>query len=158
MFFYEAFMAIYVVRFLMISGINSVNYIDYFLTHQKTHYSHLNVVNYFSNAYPYGDLQIGQVIGEYHYNTADANFNANFFLTDGVAAGGIFGVVFIGILGGFLLALINIFVSKHDYRFILMPFSIIAILLMNVSIFTTLFSGGLMFLIIYFIALRPKLI
>ncbi|MFM2393185.1 MAG: hypothetical protein RLZZ546_1167, partial [Bacteroidota bacterium] len=109
---YEAFMAIFGVRFLMISGINSVNYIEYFITHQKTYYTHLNIVNYFSNTYPYGDLQIGQVIGDYYYNLADANFNANFFLTDGVAAAGIFGVVFIGILGGLLMALINILVSK----------------------------------------------
>jgi hypothetical protein len=151
-------MAIFGVRFLLISGINAVNYIDFFSQHEMTYYSHINVVNYFSQAYPYGNLQIGQVIGEYYYDMADANFNANFFLTDGVAAAGIFGVVIIGIMAGILLALINILVSKHDYRFILMPFSIIAVLLMNISIFTTLFSGGLLFLILYLITLKPKLI
>jgi hypothetical protein len=155
-FLYEIFMAVFGVRFLMISGINSSTYYEFFINHQYTYYSHLNIVNRIFKSYPYGDLQIGQVIGEYFYGSADANFNANFFLTDGFAAAGSIGLIVIGLFGGVVLCIINFVLSKHDYRFLIMPFSIVAVLLMNVSIFTTLLSGGLLFLVIYLFFLSSE--
>jgi len=151
---YNVFMSVFSLRFIMISGVNAVNYIDFFSHHEHTYFSHINLVNKFTNGYPYGDNAIGQVIGDYYYGTTDANYNANFLLTDGVAGGGPIFVLITGIIAGVTLRLINSVTRKHDVRFAALPFSIIAVLLMNISLFTTLLSGGLLLVLVIFYFLK----
>ena len=129
--------AILLMRSLGISALLNTVYIDFFETTKlHTYYTHINVVN--------------SIFGGYSGENADdaMNANANFLATDGVAAMGIWGVLLVSILFYFLLKYLNKVSKGHntDFVFILCLGSILSLL--NVSLFTTLLSCGLILIII----------
>lgn len=144
--------AILLMRSLGISALLNTTYIDFFETTKLyTHYTHINVVNSIFGGYPFGDDALGKAVwGGYSGESADdaMNANANFLATDGVAAMGIWGVLFVSIIFYFLLKYLNRISKSHntDFVFILCLGSTLSLL--NVSLFTTLLSCGLIFIII----------
>ena len=137
-----AIASIIILRTVCVSGWLSQMYMIFFHDHPYNYYSHINVINLITNNYPYKE-PLGVVVAN-----GNMNANANFFLTDGVAALGITGLIIIGLIFLLMLVIIN----AISYRYELKDLFIIIIpalsCLMNVSIFTTLLSNGLFILLI----------
>lgn len=139
--------AILIMRTQCIEGLELNTYLDFFGhdgTHPYTYYSHIGIVNLFTDAYPY-DTALGKVV-TYH----GANANGMFWLMDGIAAYGLYGCIFIGLLFIFMKSFFNGIKYKCD----VLLFSIISIfsmsMTMNVSLFTSLFScGWLLFYVLF---------
>jgi hypothetical protein len=86
--------AVFYLRLLGTGGWSMSLYYDFFATNGFTYYTHIGPIGALTGAYPYGSLGLGQVIGLNYFGTEEANFNANFWASDGFAA---FGVVGVGI-------------------------------------------------------------
>ncbi len=69
--------------------------------------------------------------------------NANFWVTDGIAAIGLPGIIFISILCALVFWALDCAAAKHDLRFSATCVALVCLSILNVSLFTTLLSGGL---------------
>ena len=135
---------IVILRTSAVAGWLSQYYLRFFCINDNpfTYYSHINIVNAITNKYPFNEpLGIAVAYGS-------QNANANLFLTDGMAAGGIFGVLFIGLLFYVLMHLINSVSYRYKMSDLLIIFLPTLSYILNTSIFTTLLSNGLLILII----------
>ena len=135
---------IVILRTSAVAGWLSQYYLRFFCVNDNpfTYYSHINIVNAITNKYPFNEpLGIAVAYGS-------QNANANLFLTDGMAAGGIFGVLFIGLLFYVLMHLINSVSYRYKLSDLLIIFLPTLSYILNTSIFTTLLSNGLLILII----------
>lgn len=125
-------------RTVCVAGWLTQFYFRFFAENPYTHYAHINIINAITNGYPYGDEPLGRVVA---YDTQNAN--ANFFLTDGIAAWGVGGLVFICL---FYLVFLH-FLTAVSYRYRKADLFVIFLptvsYLMNVSIFTTLLTNGM---------------
>jgi hypothetical protein len=124
-------------------------YYDFFSFHERTGYSHVSGFNLFTGAYPYGDLGVGQVVGQFYWSPV-MNANANFWATDGIAATGLPGVLVIGVAAALLFVVINSVTQRYDRLFSVLCFLAFVTMLLNESLFSSLWSGGAFFLILYF--------
>ncbi len=115
-------------------------YYDFFSNHQYTYYNHVNMVNLIFNNYPYGNLDVGQVIGQNYWG--DDNSNANFWATDGIAGLGIYGVYIITIVLFAYFILINNITKNANQIFVLMCFLPFILYLTNGSFFSSMLTGG----------------
>jgi hypothetical protein len=132
------------------------HYYEYFSTHPKTYYSHIGPVNFFTQSYPYHDLGLGQVVGQYFWSS-DMNANANFWATDGFAAMGLAGIAFISVIMFLLLVVTNMVTKNINRLFVLLLFVPIIGSVTNTSLFSTMWSGGGFFMIIVITLLKfPK--
>ncbi len=129
-------------RTVCVAGWLTQLYVHFFNENPYTYYSHINVVNFVTNSYPYND-PLGRVVA---YGSQNAN--ANFFLTDGMAAAGLVGIVFIGVLFLGILILVNSISARYKRTDIFIIYMPTMAFFLNTSIFTTLLSNGLLFLII----------
>lgn len=128
-------------------------YHNYFSTNPYTYYSHINIVNIVTEAYPY-DVPLGVVIGQAYWGSMNAN--ANFWATDGIAACGMSGVILITFLLFSVLVFFNTITKKINTLFVLLltiPFSYS---ILNVSLFTSLLSGGGFLMMLLFIILSSN--
>lgn len=119
-------------------------YYEFFSFNPLTYFSHINVVGLFVE-YPY-DLSPGEVVGR-HLNS-DMNANANFFATDGVASAGLVGVLLTGLIAGAIFRAIDSLLARPAWRLLCIASPAVAMSLANTSVFTTLLTGGLIFLIV----------
>jgi hypothetical protein len=130
-------------------------YYDFFSFHPQTHYSHVGGLKFFSRPYPYGNLGIGEVIGQ-HFWSPFMNANANFWATDGIAAMGLTGVIIVSLLCVALFLAMNAVSSRHDPLFVALCFLPFLITLLNQSLFSSFWSGGAFFLML-FMLLNPRI-
>ena len=147
--------SIIMLRTISISTINAVNYYDFFSNNPFTYYSHINIIGKFIR-YPYGDLALGQVIGITMSGNVDSNWNANFYITDGFAAMGYSGLIIIGIISGLIFYIIDSLIKSQNIVLCTLLITISSVSLMNVSIFTTLLTGGLLYLILFLVLFENK--
>ena len=147
--------SIVMLRTVSISTINAVNYYDFFSNNPFTYYSHINIIGKFIR-YPYGDLALGQVIGVTMSGNADSNWNANFYITDGFVAMGYSGLIIIGIISGLIFYIIDSLIKSQNIILCTLLITISSVSLMNVSIFTTLLTGGLIYLILFLVLFENK--
>lgn len=143
--------AILINRTICVEGRQLATYLNFFEVNNNpyTYYTHINILNKLTGAYPYAD-SIGRTV-----SYGEGNSNATFFLMDGMAGGGLIGCIFIAFI---FIVLKSYFNSVGDYYdkslcIIILLFSISA--LMNVSLFTSLFTGG--FLLFYLIFKKVNL-
>ena len=141
------FRSIFLMRTLSMPGYLFSNYLSFFSNHPYTQYSHIGIVNSFTNSYPYGDIPIGVVIGD--YDMTNANANANFWATDGVAAYGLMGIVIITITMIVFFIVVNNLLKDKKTIFSYLVFTGTILSLLNVSFFTTLLSSGLLLLVLF---------
>lgn len=149
-------LSIVLLRTVCVCGWLTQTYFHFFKDNPYTYYSHINIVNSITNSYPY-DGPLGRVV-----SYGQQNANANLFLTDGMAAAGLNGVIFIGIV--FLMILI--FLNSISYKYKNTDLFIIVLpalsFLLNVSVFTALLSDGLFVLLLVLlcadspIAIKPN--
>ena len=83
------------------------------------------------------------------YELRAQNANANFLLTDGVAAAGIFGLLLIGLVFYVLLHILNSISYRYRLSDLLVIFLPTLSYILNTSLFTTLLSNGLLILILF---------
>ncbi len=135
---------IVILRTSAVAGWLSQYYLRFFFVNDNpfTYYSHINIVNIVTQGYPYSQ-PLGKVVA---YGTQNAN--ANFFLTDGVAAAGLAGMLFIGIVFYLLLHFINSISYRYKITDLLIIFMPSLSYILNTSLFTTLLSNGLLILIL----------
>jgi hypothetical protein len=151
--------SILLVRVLAVGGWTMAVYYDYFSNNGFTYYTHIGPVNALTSAYPYGEYSLGQLIGLQYSGTALANFNANFWASDGFAALGLLGVpVVTGALCAVFFA-INRVARGYSPRFVVLWLSGFWLALLNVPLSVALLSGGglITLLMLWFSARRPVL-
>lgn len=125
-------------------------YIDtfHFQHYPFTYYSHIGIVNSITGSYPF-DLPLGTAVNVI-YSGVDSMANTNFLVMDGYAAAGIPGIFIIAILVYFLFSYINKVTNRFSFSFIVSSMMGAIMEMSNMSIFTTLLSAGLLFLIVYY--------
>jgi hypothetical protein len=128
-------------RTLSIGGLLNVMYFNFFSSHPYTYFSHVNIINFFTGIYPYGNKGLGQVVGSY-FLSDDLNANANFWATDGIASLGVVGILLISILVYYFLVLINGVSKGLNIVFVSLVFIPLIGSLLNTSFFSTLLTGG----------------
>ena len=124
----------------------SIYYNLFFENHPYLYFSHISGINKIVE-YPY-QQQIGIEVGSYFTSFDNFNANANFFITDGLSSIGLLGIPVVGII---CTIVFYIFDATSSTKYKLLPILLIAnstIVLMNVSLFTALISGGLFFFIV----------
>ena len=146
------FASLVFMRTISISGFLFATYVNFFQTHPNTNFAHVNIINSITNDYPYGNQDLGRVV--FYGNM---NGNANFWVMDGVAGGGIVGVILISILLFILLIFINRLKTLYDERILYLLFLPITMSLLNVSLFTTILSGGGLLLVMILCTLKLPL-
>lgn len=141
--------AILIYRTQCIEGQELNTYLNFFGhdgLNPYTYYSHIGIINFITNDYPYGNLALGKAV-----TNGGSNANGMFWLMDGIAAGGIYGCIFIGCVFVLIKSLFNGIKQKCNVEM----FAIISLfamsMTMNVSLFTAILSCGLLLLYILFI-------
>lgn len=134
-----------------IATLETPMYIDVFQSYPYTYYCHVGIINKIFGLYPFDNPSIGHAISEAYggYDT-ESNANANFMVTDGIAAGGIIGIIIISIFAYFLFSYLNKLSNNYKFNFILATLTGIIIGFTNMSIFTTIISAGLFILMFFF--------
>ncbi|CNI49939.1 Uncharacterised protein [Yersinia intermedia] len=152
--------AIFFMRTLATSGWTLTTYYDYFSEHGYTYFSHIGIVNYFTGLYPYGEYSLGQMIGLEYSGSSDANFNANFWATDGFAAFGIIGVIPATLFMMLIVSMIDRIAANYNSTFVALWLTGFWITITNAPMSTSLLSGGgllVLFLLSCNIQLRMNL-
>jgi hypothetical protein len=134
--------SILLVRVLGTGGWTIATYYDYFSTHGFTFYTHIGPINALTDAYPYGELSLGQLIGIEYSGSARANFNANFWASDGFAAAGVAGVPAVTVVLCGVFYAINWISRGYSIRFVTLWLCGFWLALLNVPLTTALLSGG----------------
>lgn len=136
-------------RTMCVSGHLFSMYIHFFENNPYTLYSHINIVNVLTKYYPYDDV-LGKIV-----SGGDMNANATFLITDGIAACGVVGIWIIGLIFIWLKSVLNTIQLKYDKKLILIMFIPGMLSFLNVSLFTSMITGGL--LVLYFLLRNSKL-
>lgn len=142
------FMMISSIIFMRIFGMEGLlaGQYHYFLqVHPLTFLSHINFVRLFLD-YPYSD-PLGIEIGHFYYNL-NLNANANFWITDGLAGLGLPGILLVSLVCTFVFWLLDSAARGHSTVFVALLITLEAMCISNISLFTTLLSGGLGFCIL----------
>lgn len=144
-------------RTLSTGGWTNLSYFETFSSLPKTYYSHIGIINKLLGIYPFDGLSLGQVVGLKYSGTSDANFNAGFWASDGIAALGTVGVVVISIIVFFFLKLLDklsLKLEKNSLFVFLVPF---IMTFLNIPFGTALLSGGgFLIMAILFLGLLPQ--
>lgn len=145
LYFYKAdwldlFKSFFLMRLLSTGGWTLTTYYEYFVDNGWTYYTHIGPVGtLFGRVYL---EELGRIIGLEYWNSSDANFNANFWATDGVAAWGIVGIISISLIMYIILKFLNIITIRVDPRSASILLVGFWLGILNASLFTSLFSGG----------------
>ena len=134
--------SILLLRTICVTGWLTQMYALFFQENPYTYYSHINIVNAITNQYPY-DAPLGVAVAH-----GGMNANATFFLTDGLAAWGLGGIIVIGAVFLLLIYVINMLSYRYKNTDLFVVFIPTVIFLLNASLFTTLLTGGLLILIL----------
>lgn len=134
--------SIILVRTIGNSGWTASKYLEYFEINGYTFYTHIGPINTVFGGYPYGDYSLGQLIGIQFSGTPEANFNASFWASDGLAAMGVVGIYIITLPLIVFLYLLNRLTMVFHHRFTVSWFIGFAVAVLNVPFTTAILSGG----------------
>lgn len=132
-------------RTFSIPGIAIVQYYDFFLTHAWTLGSQITGLNWILH-YPY-DYNLPQTLGYYYYGTL-VTANANFWAQDGLASFGVIGLGLSSAIAALVFWILDSVTSGLSMKFLIPALVGIFVSFSNVSLFTTLITGGLGFFIL----------
>lgn len=142
-------------RTLSVPGLLTVQYMHYFFRHPYIYYSNMNIVNSLVYKYPY-KRPLGFIVGEYFSGNDAYNANANFIATDGIAALGPLGIIIIFLIFSIILKILDSVTRNSNQKFAYLSSVYFIMTLLNISLFTTFFSGGLLFFILFFLFFSLK--
>jgi hypothetical protein len=129
-----------------LNGLLTAQYYDFFQRNPQTYYSHVTGVNWFLH-YPYSD-PLGIEVGSFYSGDSTLDASAHFWAMDGLASLGLLGVLLISIFCVLVFWTLDSVARRHDPRLAALVTSYAAYNLANISIFTSLLSGGLALLIL----------
>lgn len=135
-----------VMRLQCIAGLQMEHYLSFFVLENNpfTLYGHINIINWLTGVYPYTE-SIGKTI-----NTDGSDSNATFLLMDGIAALGVIGCLIIGFAFVILKSIINSCDRKCEISLCVPIFLFSIQSMLNVSLFTTFFTHGILLILIMF--------
>ena len=139
------YVAIVHARIFTIPQLTVGQYFDFFQNNALTHGSHITGVNLLVS-FPY-ESDIPRTIGKYFYE-AELTANANMWAQDGIASFGLIGILIVSTIAAAIFWLLDSVSGNHDPRFVTVALGNIALSFANLSLFTTIVSGGLLWLII----------
>lgn len=147
----EILVGLIIMRTYGIAAYMTPLYIDVFQKYPYTYYSHIRIVDAIFGMYPFSTYALGTEVNQ-AYGTVDpeANMNANFLVTDGIAAGGIIGVLIISLFFYFFLIFLNRLTNRFRYCFVVSLMTGAVISLTNNSLFTTLLTCGFLVVILIY--------
>lgn len=140
---------IFILRTMCISGVLFTLYIHFFENHPYTYYTHVNIVNWLTDAYPYADV-LGRAV-----TRGGMNANATFWITDGLAAMGWSGILVISLLFILFKAVLNSIEYRYDRYDCFIIFLPAVSMMLNASLFTAVLSCG--FLVLYLIFSQTRI-
>lgn len=140
-------------RTLSMGGLLTAQYYDFFLRNPYTYWSHLKVINWFVH-YPY-QYGIGQELGIAYAGTTALNATTHFYATDGIEAAGLPGLLIMGLFSAIVFWVLDSAAQHCDPKLAALVITYAAFNLANISMFTSLLSGGLGMLIIGLYLLPP---
>lgn len=132
-------------RIFSIPQLSIGQYYNFFENHLLTYGSHITGINLFVT-YPY-DMDIPRTIGRYFYD-AELTANVNMWAQDGIASFGLIGIPIVSAIAALIFWFFDSIARLHDPRFVTVALGNIALSFANISLFTTIVSGGLFWLII----------
>ena len=140
-----------IMRTQCIEGKQFAAYFDFFELHNNpyTYYTHINIINKLTGAYPYQE-SLGYTVAY-----GEGNSNATFFLMDGIAACGYWGCIIAAIIFILIKSCFNVMTDKYDRGLLCILLLFPLANLVNVSIFTSLLSGGI--ILLYIVAMKINL-
>jgi hypothetical protein len=127
-------------------------YYTFFYDHPYTLWSHITGISSFVPS-PYS-LDIPRTIGAYFY-TINVGENSGMWASDGIAALGLPGVIVISVIAAVLMWLFDSVAARHDVRFVTLSLGFIGISFTNISLATTLVSGGALLLALALYVMPP---
>jgi hypothetical protein len=139
-------------RMLSTNGLLTAQYYDFFQRNPITHLSHIHGVNWFVH-YPYSN-PVGQEIGLAYAGTTGLDATAHFWATDGIGGFGMSGILFISVACALTFWILDSASKRHDPRLAALVTAYAAYNLANISLFTSLLSGGLG-LLIFLLCVMP---
>lgn len=143
-----------IMRLLSTGGWMMTTYYEYFSINGWTYYSHVGPIGLiFGKIYT---EELGRIIGFEYLHTEDANFNANFWATDGIAAFGPLGLIFISLLMAAILRFIYRLSVDFNQRAVAMLLTGLWLSILNGSLFTSMFSGGGLLLLVLLFFMRDR--
>jgi len=148
--------ALFVVLMRTVStgGLLTAQYFDFFRHNPLTHFSHVKGVNLILT-YPY-QYPLGEEIGLAYAGTTDLDASAHFWATDGLGGLGLPGILLVSILCALVFWALDSASQRHDPRFAALMTAYAAYNIANISLFTSLFSGGLALLILLLSLMPPQ--
>jgi hypothetical protein len=141
-------------RLVSINGLLTAQYYNFFQSNPLTYFSHLKLVNLFVH-YPY-QYPIGQEIGLATAGTTDLDATAHFWAADGIGGLGVPGIIFVSVLCALVFWVLDSLARRHDPRLVALVTTYAAYNLANISLFTSLLSGGLGLLIAVLYLMPPE--
>lgn len=121
-------------------------YASFFHSHPLTYLSSVHGIDQVIH-YPYART-VALELGWYEMGVPDLDLNAHFWATDGIAAFGPPGILLISFLCALVFWVLDSSSAKHSTVFVSLMLAFVTVNLTNVSLFTTLVSGGLGILIL----------
>jgi len=128
------------------NGLMTAWYYNFFQSNPHTFYSHVRGVNWFVH-FPY-ERSPALEIGSVYMGGNDADPTAHFWAIDGIGAVGLPGVLLISAFCALVFWALDSAARKHDPRLAALVTCYAAYNIANISIFTSLYSGGLAILIL----------
>jgi len=136
------------------NGLMTAWYYNFFQSNPHTLYSHVRGVNWFVH-FPY-ERTAALEIGSVYMGGNDADPTAHFWAIDGIGALGLPGVLLISAFCALVFWALDSAAQKHDPRLAALVTCYAAYNIANISIFTSLYSGGLAILILSLYLMPPE--
>lgn len=134
-------LSLFFMRIFANGGYVTGSYSNFFRSHPLAYLSSVHGIDRFVH-YPY-DRTLGLVMGQYEMGISDLDLNGHFWASDGIAGFGLGGIVFISIICALVLWILDSSSAKHEPILGALLVAFVTVNLTNVSLFTTLVSGGL---------------
>jgi hypothetical protein len=136
------------------NGLMTAWYYNFFQSNPHTFYSHVRGVNWFVH-FPY-ERSPALEIGSVYMGGNDADPTAHFWAIDGIGAVGLPGVLLISAFCALVFWALDSAAQRHDPRLAALVTCYAAYNIANISIFTSLYSGGLALLMLSLYLMPPE--
>lgn len=147
-----AYLAVVHFRLFSVPPLTIPQYFSFFQSHPVTHLSHVTGFNQLLE-YPYL-LDVPYTVGSYFYGI-DVGLNSGFWAADGLAGFGIWGIPLVSLLCAVVFWLLDSVSADLDPTFVGLMLIFCTVFFGNVSLFTTLITGGLATLM-FLAAVAPR--
>jgi hypothetical protein len=136
-----------------LAGLETGQYYYFFQHNPHTYYSHIKGISWLIH-YPFHN-PLGTELGYYYYYPLN-DLTSHFWATDGIAALGLPGILLISVVFAVLFRLVDSLAQRHDPRYAALVIFYATYNLANLSMFTTLLSGGLGLLMLLLYLTPPQ--